>query len=78
MIIRASVAAIEVGGTLVGDDVDIDGVCFDSRQIEPGQAFVALHAQRDGHDFIQQVVGVAAIAVVHQARCPKMDGRSQS
>ncbi len=71
MIIRASVAAIEVGGTLVGDDIDIDGVCFDSRQIEPGQAFVALHAQRDGHDFIQQVVGVAAVAIVNRTQCPK-------
>ncbi len=70
MIIRASVAAIEIGGTLVGDDTDIDGVCFDSRQIVAGQLFVALSAERDGHDFVPQVVGIANAAIVQRAKRP--------
>lgn len=44
--------AAAVGGRLVGDDRTVDGVTTDSRTIEPGQLFVPLVAERDGHDFI--------------------------
>ncbi len=37
---------------MVGPDVEIDGVSFDSRSIQPGQLFVPLVAERDGHEFI--------------------------
>ena len=50
--IRASDVAAATGGALVGPDVEVDGASFDSRTIAPGQLFVPLVAERDGHDFI--------------------------
>ena len=49
---RASHAARAIGGRLIGPDAEIDGVSFDSRTVAPGQLFVPLVDQRDGHDFI--------------------------
>ena len=49
---RASEVAAATGGRLHGSDVDIDGVSFDSRVIQPGQLFVPIVAERDGHEFI--------------------------
>ncbi|MFZ9628880.1 MAG: UDP-N-acetylmuramoyl-tripeptide--D-alanyl-D-alanine ligase [Ilumatobacteraceae bacterium] len=40
------------GGRLHGPDLAIDGTDFDSRSIGPGQLFVPLVAERDGHDFV--------------------------
>jgi UDP-N-acetylmuramoyl-tripeptide--D-alanyl-D-alanine ligase len=34
-----------------GPDFVVDGVAFDSREIEPGKLFVALKGARDGHEF---------------------------
>ncbi len=48
----ASEVAQATGGTLFGPDVMLDGVSFDSRSVAAGQLFVALVAERDGHDFI--------------------------
>jgi UDP-N-acetylmuramoyl-tripeptide--D-alanyl-D-alanine ligase len=57
-----------VGGRLVGPDVEFDGVSFDSRAIEPGQLFVPIVADRDGHEFIGPAR--AAGAVVHLTSRP--------
>ena len=73
--ILASEAAAAVGGRLVGPDVEFDGVSFDSRSIEPGQLFVPIVAERDGHEFIGQAR--ASGAVVHhdqRARRVPRDG----
>jgi UDP-N-acetylmuramoyl-tripeptide--D-alanyl-D-alanine ligase len=61
--ILASEAAAGIGGRLVGPDVSFEGASFDSRTITPGQLFVPIVAERDGHEFI----GAAreAGAVVH-------------
>ena len=40
----------------------IEGVSFDSRSVVPGQLFVPLVDQRDGHDFIESAVGRGAPA----------------
>ena len=48
----AGEVAKAVGGTLVGPDVAIDGASIDSRSIEPGQLFVPIVGERDGHEFI--------------------------
>ena len=49
----AGEVARATGGTLVGPEVTVDGVAFDSRSIEPGQLFVPLVGDgRDGHDFV--------------------------
>lgn len=49
---RVAAIATAVGGTLVGDDVEIDGASIDSRSLRPGQLFVPVRGDRDGHDFI--------------------------
>ncbi|BAN02544.1 UDP-N-acetylmuramoyl-tripeptide--D-alanyl-D-alanine ligase [Ilumatobacter coccineus] len=48
----ASEAAAGIGGRLVGPDVEFDGASFDTRSIQPGQLFVPIVAERNGHDFI--------------------------
>jgi UDP-N-acetylmuramoyl-tripeptide--D-alanyl-D-alanine ligase len=40
------------GGRLEGLPFAAMGVCIDSRAVEPGDLFVALAGERDGHDFI--------------------------
>lgn len=54
----ASEIAAAVGGTLHGPDVTVSGATIDSRSAQPSQLFVAVVAERDGHDF----VGAAAEA----------------
>lgn len=48
----ASEVANGIGGRLIGPDVEFDGASFDTRSIEPGQLFVPIVADRNGHDFI--------------------------
>jgi UDP-N-acetylmuramoyl-tripeptide--D-alanyl-D-alanine ligase len=55
-------ATAAVGGRLVGPNVAIDGVSFDSRSLAPGQLFVPLVADRDGHEFIQGALARGAAA----------------
>jgi UDP-N-acetylmuramoyl-tripeptide--D-alanyl-D-alanine ligase len=50
--IRASEAAAGIGGRLVGPDIEFDGASFDSRTTSPGQLFVPIVAERNGHEFI--------------------------
>ncbi len=59
---RASDVAVATGGRLIGPDVDIDGVGFDTRTLRPGQLFVPLIAERDGHEFIDEALGAGAVA----------------
>ena len=59
---QASEIAQAVGGTLVGQDVTVDGAHFDSRELVPGQLFVPLVAERDGHDFVAAAVAAGAAA----------------
>lgn len=47
---------------LHGPDVEIDGATQDSRAVQPGQLFVPLVAERDGHDFIDKAVNSGASA----------------
>ncbi|HSB86533.1 MAG TPA: UDP-N-acetylmuramoyl-tripeptide--D-alanyl-D-alanine ligase [Ilumatobacteraceae bacterium] len=59
---RASEVASATGGRLVGPDVEIDGASFDTRTLSPGQLFVPLIAERDGHDFIPDALAAGAAA----------------
>ena len=55
--------AAATGGRLHGDGTAIvDGVTQDSRDVQPGMLFVALVAERDGHDFIADAVAAGASA----------------
>ena len=54
--------AAHLGGTLVGPDVTVDGAGIDSRTIGPGQVFVPVVAERDGHAFIARALDAGAPA----------------
>jgi UDP-N-acetylmuramoyl-tripeptide--D-alanyl-D-alanine ligase len=58
----ASDVAAAVGGVLAGPDVSVDGASFDSRSLRPGQLFVPLVAERDGHEFIDAALAAGAAA----------------
>ncbi len=63
----ASEVARATGGILFGPDVLIDGVSFDSRSVTPGQLFVAIVSERDGHQFIASALTSGAAAyLTHQ------------
>ncbi|MEP6297649.1 MAG: UDP-N-acetylmuramoylalanyl-D-glutamyl-2, 6-diaminopimelate--D-alanyl-D-alanine ligase, partial [Ilumatobacter sp.] len=64
----ASDAAEGIGGRLLGPDVEFDGASFDTRTIEPGQLFVPIVAERNGHEFIGQAY--AAGAALHLSSEP--------
>jgi len=52
----------EVGGTVVGADVEFDGAAIDSRRVGGGELFIPLVAERNGHDFIDAAVAAGAVA----------------
>ena len=53
------------GGVLHGQDVAVTRVERDSRAVQAGDLFIALHGERfDAHDFLPQVAGKASGAVV--------------
>jgi UDP-N-acetylmuramoyl-tripeptide--D-alanyl-D-alanine ligase len=60
--IRASEAAAGIGGRLVGPDIELTGVSFDSRSTRPGELFVPIVAARDGHEFIGDARQAGAVA----------------
>jgi UDP-N-acetylmuramoyl-tripeptide--D-alanyl-D-alanine ligase len=51
-------------GTLRGEDVEVDGASFDTRTLRPGQLFVPLIADRDGHDFVADAAAIGAAATL--------------
>ncbi len=59
---RAVDVARATGGRLHGPDTEIDGVSFDSRSLQPGQMFVPIVADRDGHEFIPDALARGAAA----------------
>ncbi len=69
MRITASQVALITGGILVGQDAEASVFSFDSRAIKPGQAFVAIVAERDGNEFIASAATKgAAFAIVSRGR----------
>jgi UDP-N-acetylmuramoyl-tripeptide--D-alanyl-D-alanine ligase len=61
---RLSVSEIAhaINGRVSGPDLVIDGVSFDSREILPGQLFVPVIGDRDGHDFVDAAIAKGARA----------------
>lgn len=59
----------ELAAILDGDnggvDSTVDGVAIDSRTVRPGELFVAIIAERDGHDFIETALRGGASAYLH-------------
>jgi len=65
---RASDIAAATGGSLVGPDVEVDGVTIDSRLVRGGELFVPIVAERDGHAFIEAALAAGAVAALTQRR----------
>ena len=59
---RASDVAAAVGGELRGADIQLDGASIDSRSVRPGQLFVPIVGERDGHDFVDAARAAGAAA----------------
>ena len=54
--------ALATQGRVVGPEVEVEGLAIDSRQVAPGQLFVPIVAERDGHDFIAAALAAGATA----------------
>ncbi len=54
--------AAQLGGELVGPDVIVGGAGIDSRTVRPGQLYVPIVAERDGHAFIAAALDAGAAA----------------
>lgn len=70
-------AASKVGGEILGDGAVVpSSLSLDTRTIQPGACFVALRAERDGHEFALQAVekGARALLVDHplDSDCPQL------
>lgn len=63
---RSSDIASIADGAVVGDDVEVDGASNDSRTLIAGQLFVAIVAERDGHDFVDRAVAAGAPAYLSE------------
>jgi UDP-N-acetylmuramoyl-tripeptide--D-alanyl-D-alanine ligase len=49
---------------LIGTDVEFSGISIDSRTVRTGELFVALMAQRDGHQFVSDAFNQGAVAAI--------------
>lgn len=67
--LKLSTVAAWCGGTLKGNDAEIDNVSIDSRAVNSTSLFVAVKGERfDAHDFAKQVEESGAAAIVaHRA-----------
>ncbi|MEM9763407.1 MAG: Mur ligase family protein, partial [Pseudomonadota bacterium] len=57
-------AAAEATGGRIGGDWSATGISIDSRTTEPGDLFVAVVAERDGHDYAAAALEAGAVAVM--------------
>ena len=69
--------ASQVGGEVLGDGAMVpSSLSLDTRTLQPGACFVALRAERDGHDFALQAVakGATCLLVDHpvDSDCPQL------
>ncbi|WP_125771633.1 UDP-N-acetylmuramoyl-tripeptide--D-alanyl-D-alanine ligase [Companilactobacillus furfuricola] len=51
-------------------DVEITGVCFDSRKAKDGDLFFPIKGERDGHDFIEGAIANGVSATIWQSDHP--------
>ncbi len=66
--------ATATGGSSTGDGAaTVDGLGIDTRLLTPGTGFVALVAERDGHDFVPAAVEAGAAAVLASRPLPALD-----
>ena len=53
------------------DDIVAHNVSYDSRSLRPGELFVAVVAERDGHDFVDDAVRAGAAGVLVSREIPE-------
>lgn len=73
MRLKDMVGGLPGGRILAGGDADVRGVAYDSRNLAPGDLFIAWSGQRyDGHDFVPAALaaGAAAVAVERRSALP--------
>ena len=66
------------GGKLLHGDPDsrIAGISTDSRQVKPGEIFLALSGDRfDGHEFIEKALKLGASGVIASRSIENFSGR---
>ena len=62
MRLGATEVADATGGTVSGPEVTVDGARIDSRLVRGGELFVALRAERDGHEYVDAAFDAGAAA----------------
>ncbi|MCX8491043.1 MAG: UDP-N-acetylmuramoyl-L-alanyl-D-glutamate--2,6-diaminopimelate ligase [Cyclobacteriaceae bacterium] len=56
---------VPITSTSGSTDVDISTIYFDSRKVKEGSLFIAIKGtQSDGHDFIDKVISLGAVAII--------------
>lgn len=74
MRLKALIQGAALTGPGAAEDIEISGICYDTRTLKPGCLFVALPGyQTDGHRFIQTALERGAAAVVC-CRAPERPG----
>ena len=70
--------AAATGGEGLGPAFAVSGLSIDTRTLQPGDLFVALAGQRDGHDFLQAAFKAGAAGALISGRPPVVpDGEAE-
>ena len=65
MLLKDLVEVLEVEASAGDLEIEITGISYDSRKIEPGDVFVAIEGfETDGHKYIQEAVDKGAKAII--------------
>lgn len=74
MLLRELLSGVELVESRVDGNVEISGVSYDTRELEPGNLFVALPGYKtDGHRYILEAIEKGAAAVICE-RAPEGEG----
>ncbi len=74
MTLEAILEGVPLAGGVPAQEVEISGICYDTRTLTPGCLFVALPGYKtDGHGYIQEALALGAAAVLCQ-RAPEGEG----
>jgi UDP-N-acetylmuramoyl-L-alanyl-D-glutamate--2,6-diaminopimelate ligase len=74
--LRDILYTVRITSTSGDMNVDVKGVAFDSRKVQPGFLFVAVKGtQSDGHAFIEKSIIAGAVAIVCEALPENIDER---
>ena len=66
MKIKELIEEIEMVSLIGSDELQVSGISYDSRKVEPGHLFFAMQGEKtDGHSFIESAVKKGAIAIIH-------------